>query len=282
MYRTRTAWLMLAPLFLGVIVFFAAPLAILVRYTFTSGAGGREYVGLATYRDVFSSGAFRLAASNTARFVVIGVLLNMAGSFFLSLAIRRRFVGSRAFRSVIILPLFLSVAAIVTAVMALFGDGGLVNRALGAMGMPTVKWFSSDAAFPLMLGLYVFKSFGYSVVLMLSGLSAIPPELYETADVDGAGAVWKTVHITLPLLSPTLFFVFLIAAMNCFRSFRDVFLLGGNHPHDSVYMLPHFINNNIQNLNYHRLAVASVMTLFVILASTAIIYRLESGMERRL
>jgi multiple sugar transport system permease protein len=273
---------MLAPLFLGVLIFFAAPLAILVRYTFTAGAGGREFVGLATYRDVFSSAAFRLAASNTACFAAVGVLLNMTGSFFLSLALRRQFVGSRAFRSVIIFPLFLSVAAIVTTVTSLFGDGGLVNRALNALGLSSAKWLSSDAAFPVMLGLYIFKSFGYSVVLILSGLSSIPAELYETADVDGAGAVWKTVHITLPLLSPSLFFVFLTAAMNCFRSFRDVFLLGGNHPHDSVYMLPHFINNNIQNLNYQRLAVASVMTLLVISAATVAIYLLEMRLERRL
>ena len=272
----KTAWLMLAPLLTGVVVFFAVPFVILVRYSFIFG---ERYVGLENYRNVISSATFRLAFWNTCKFVFIGVILNLILSFTLAALLKRRFPGARLIRSAYILPMFLPVAAIVTVVALFFGEGGLANWILNSLGILPVDWIRSGFAFPLVLGLYVFKSFGYSVVLILAGMQMIPQSYYEVASIEGAGVLWKVFHITIPLLTPTLFFAFLIAMLNCFRSFRDVFILGGNHPHESIYMLPHFINNNIQNLNYPRLAVASVITLAAISLVILVVYRFEKSTE---
>jgi multiple sugar transport system permease protein len=178
--------------------------------------------------------------------------------------------------------MFLPAAAIVTIVTLFFSDAGLVNSALSSLGLPVQEWLTGGAAFPLVVGLYILKSVGYNIILFLSGLGMIPRELYETAEIEGAGAVRKVFDITLPLIAPTAFFVLIISVMNCFKSFREVFLLGGDHPHSSIYMLPHFINNNMKNINYQRLAVASVIVVAVIAAAVWLLYYGESRLEERL
>ena len=277
--NAKTAWLLLAPLLAGILVFFVIPFIIMIRYSFTFGGA---FVGFGNYRDILSSKAFLLAFGNTAKFSLLGVILNMTLSFLLALCLRNKFAGSRLSQSVILFPMLLPVAVIVAVVTTLFGNGGLVNRLLDSLGVPIVDWLDSGAAFYLMLGLYLFKSFGYSVILLLAGMRSIPVPYYEIARIEGASRPRMVFRITLPLLAPSLFFTFLIALMNCYRSFRDVFVLGGNHPHDSIYMLPHFFNNSIQNLNYPRLAVASVITLAATSLIIIVAYKCELALEKDL
>ncbi|MDR1299740.1 MAG: sugar ABC transporter permease [Oscillospiraceae bacterium] len=272
---------MLAPLLLGIVAFFLVPFAILLRYSVTTGLGGSAYVGFENYIRVFTNETFLLAFGNTARFFAIGVSLNMVLAFLIAHTLRRRFLGSTLARSVILFPMFLPVAAVVTVSALLFFGDGLVNRALELFGLSAVDWLGSGAAFGFMLGLYIFKSIGYNVVLMLAGMQMIPREMYESADMDGATELQKLFGITVPMLVPTLFFTFIISVMNCFRSFRETFILGGTHPHSSIYMLPHFINNNTRNLNYQRLATASVITLCAIAVITAVVYALEARWEEK-
>lgn len=281
-HRNLTALGLLLPLMIGIIGFFLIPFVILIYYSFTFGVGGEEFVGFSNYISIMKSEAFRSAFLNTGKFLSIGVSLNMVLSFLVALMIQRHFSGSKLFRSVILFPMFLPVAAVVTVFSLFFSDVGLINSALQSLGLVPKEWLQSDSAFSLVLGLYIIKSIGYNVILFLAGLNMIPKELYETADIEGAGGLRKVFNITIPLVSPTTYFVFIISIMNCFKSFREVFILGGDHPHASIYMLPHFINNNIKNLNYPRLAVATLITIFVIAIVAAIFYIRESRMEERL
>lgn len=280
--RANTAALLLTPLMAGIIVFFVIPFIILMYYSMTFGVGGAEFVGLSNYIKMMQSVSFRLAFGNTVRFLLLGVSINMLLSFVLALMLQERFIGAKLFRSVILFPMFLPVAAVVTVFLLFFSDTGIVNAVLQQLGLPVKDWMQSSSAFGLVVGLNVFKNIGYNVILVLAGLNMIPKDMYELADMEGAGSLQKVFHITLPLLTPTLFFVFIISIMNCFKSFREVFILGGEHPDNSIYMLPHFINNNIQNLNYQRLAVASVLIVFTIALFTAFIYWGETKLEERL
>ncbi len=281
-HRARTVAGLLSPLMVGIIIFFVIPFIILIYYSLTFGVGGAEFVGADNYIKVFQSASFRSAFLNTAKFLLLGVSINMILSFIIALVLQERFVGAKLFRSVILFPMFLPVAAVVTVFLLFFSDTGLANAALIQLGLPVKEWMQSDSAFTLVLGLYILKNIGYNVILILAGLNMIPKDLYELADMEGAGPLQKCFHITLPLLTPTLFFVFIISVMNCFRSFKEIFILGGDHPYDSIYMLPHFMNNNIQNLNYPRLAVASVLIVLAIALLTALIYRGEMKREERL
>ena len=254
-----------APVLLGTFLFFLLPFAICIRYSFTFGVGGAYFAGLENYKDVFSSRAFQLAAANTLRFLAVGVASNLALSFSLALAIKKGLTGSRFFRCLLLLPLVLPIASVVMVIQVFFAEAGILNNWLSSLGIPIAQWLDGPNAFYVLLGLYLWKSFGYSVILLMSGLNVIPEEFYQTAAMEGAGSLQKFVSITLPMMIPHLFLAAVMGVVNAFKSYREAFLLGGKHPHDSIYMIQHFLNNNFENLNYQRLSVAAIMLLLVLL-----------------
>lgn len=244
------------PIFLGTIVFFVLPFGMVVSYSFGLGGGQVRFVGLENYRKVLSSEAFQLAAGNTAKFLVIGVPLLLVLALCVALLLRRNLPGQKLCANSILLPLVLPIASIVMVVEWLVPAPILEN----------------SSAFWVLLVLYLWKNCGYITVLLLAGLSMIPEGLYDTAAMEGANGWQKLWYVTLPLLVPSLAFSAVIGIINSFKSYREAFLLGGRHPHESIYMLQHFLNNNFENLNYSRLSVASVMTaLPIVLLAVAVI-----------
>ena len=163
-----------------------------------------------------------------------------------------------------LLPYVMPVAGTVLLIDLLFAERGLVNRLLLALGLPLGDWLQSPAAFWVMLLLYLWKSTGYAVVLLLSGLLTIPPEHYQVAQVEGASAAQAFQFVTMPQMWYSLFLALVFSLINAFQCFREMFLVGGEHPHESVYMLQHFLNNSFESLNYQRLSVASVLLFLVI------------------
>ncbi len=276
--RRLTPWLLLAPILVGVTVFFLIPFGITLYDSVTFGVTGR-FVGLENYIQVWNSSTFRLAMGNTLRFLLLGVPLIMVLSFALALLAQKRFTGTRLFRSALLLPMAVGVASIVTATEALFSETGMLNRILEALGIPAVAWLDGPAAFWVLLGLYLWKNFGYNVVLYLAGLNAIPRAYYDDAELSGASAWQKLRAVTLPMMTPTFFFVFVISVMNCFRTYREAFLLAGEHPQSDIYMLQHYLSNNFKNLNYQRLSVASVCLFLLVSVLVAIFYRFQRRYE---
>mgnify|MGYP001851136893 FL=1 len=132
-------------------------------------------------------------------------------------------------------------------------------------------------AFWIVVGLYLWKNAGYSVVLLLAGLMTIPEEQYAAASLDGAGGFRQFLHITTPQMWHSVYFALLFSLINAFKCFREIFLIGGKHPNTEVYMLQHFMNNNFENLNYNKLSVSSV---FLFLAVTILI-SISYGWVRR-
>ena len=124
----------------------------------------------------------------------------------------------------------------------------------------------------MLVVLYVWKNSGFNIILFLAALNAIPKAYYEAADIDGAGKLAQLRKITLPLIVPYSFFIVIISIINSFRAFREAFILFGSHPHQSIYMIQHFMNNNFQNLNYIRLAVGAIMIFLVIFILVLILF----------
>ena len=281
--KTRSAlagYLLALPFLIGFAGFYLIPFLWSIRFTFTSGSGGTAFVGLRNYMDIFGSAAFRLAAFNTFRFILIGVPLLMLVSFVLALLLFDRFRGASFFRSLFMYPLVLPAASVVIVVQAFFSNDGLLNQFLSRLGLPIEDWIQSEYAFPLLIVLYIWKNCGYDLVLFLAGLSAIPREYREAAASEGA-SYWQTLrYITLPLMTPTFFFILIVSIINSFKSFREAYLLGGANPHESIYMLQHFMNNNFQNLSYQRLSVAALLVFLVIFALVLVLFRLKARQEQ--
>ncbi|MGI5958394.1 MAG: carbohydrate ABC transporter permease [Massiliimalia sp.] len=268
-------FLFTVPFLVGFCLFFLFPFGLSLWYTVTSGVGAVRFVGFENYLSVIQSKAFRLAAGNTFRFMGVGVPLIMGLSFLLSLALCRQFRGAHFVRSALLYPMIVPIASTVMFFQVMFADQGIVNHLFSVLNLPVKSWLSSDRAFWVLVILYVWKNCGYNMVLFLTGLSAIPHEFREVAQLEGANSRQYLLRVTLPLMGPSFFFVFVISVVNSFKSFREAFLLGGKNPHESIYLLQHFMNNNFESLNYQRLSVAAVMTFTLIFIMVIFLFWLK-------
>lgn len=170
-----------------------------------------------------------------------------------------------AFKTTFLVPMAVPIASVVLLWQALFHQNGLLNSMLDRLGGQPVAWMDSGAAFYVLVGSYIWKNLGYNVVLWLAGLAGISPSIYEAAAVDGAGAWTIFWRITLPNLLPSLFTITVLSFLNAFKVFREAYLVAGDYPHDSMYLLQHLFNNWFRELSMDKLAAGAVMTAGVIL-----------------
>ena len=141
----------------------------------------------------------------------------------------------------------------------LFHETGIVNIALQFFHMDAIDFMHSQYAFWVLIILYVWKNCGYNVILFVAMLESVPKEYYEEASLQGAGSLAKMWYITLPVSVPYLFFILIISFVNSFKAFREAYVLFGNYPDNSIYMIQHFINNNFENINYTRISTSAVL-----------------------
>ena len=264
------------PSTVGMLLFFVVPFGVCVYMSFAENLNISKFVGIQNYIDVLSSTAFRLAAWNTLKFNLVAVPLIMAGSLAVAMLLYRKLRGYNFFRTVFIFPLVLPVASVVLFFQIIFSETGMINNILSVFNIAPVDWINSSNSFVMLLVLYLWKNSGYNIILFLSALNSIPKDYYEAADLDGAGSFTQLTKITLPLITPYIFFILVISIINSFKSFREAFILFGSHPNQSIYMIQHFMNNNFQNLNYLRLAVGAIMIFIVIFLLVLLLFRLRS------
>ena len=255
-----TGYGLIAPLLLGCLIFYGFPFAMVARYSLLKGSGhSQTFIGLTGYGNLFSNDVFQMAMGNTLKFLTVGIGLNLLLAYAIALFLKNRVKKHQALQSVILLPYVMPVVGTVLLVDILFSQAGLGNLLLNALGLPARDWLHSDAAFWVVVLLYLWKNIGYSVILLLSGLATVPDEQYEAASIDGAGG-WKLFrYITAPQMWYSVFFAGVFSLINAFKCFREIFLIGGKYPHESIYMLQHFINNCFEKLSYSKMAVASIL-----------------------
>lgn len=265
MKRAWKGYALIAPMLAGFLLFYVVPFGQVMWDSLSQGTGKSQlFVGFYNYQRMFQNKMFLTAFGNTLKFLGLGLPLVLLLAYGLALFLKSRARRSPVLRGVFLLPYVMPVAGTVLLINLLFAERGLVNRLLLALGLPLADWLQSPAAFWVMLLLYLRKSAGYAVVLLLSGLLTIPPEHYQVAQVEGASAAQAFRFVTMPQMWYSLFLALVFSLINAFQCFREMFLVGGEHPHESVYMLQHFLNNSFENLNYQRLSVASVLLFLVI------------------
>ena len=270
----REGLLLILPLAAGCGLFYAVPFLMVLQNSFQRGTGrSREYVGIETYRSMLHSSVFRLAFGNTLKFLVVALPLIILLSYAIALLLKSHAKKHETLKSVLLLPYVMPVVGTVLLVELLFSETGIINRGLYTLGLPMADWLHSKSAFWVVVLLYLWKNTGYSVILLLSGLITIPEEHYAAASLDGATAWQQLRYITMPQMWYSVFFAAVFSLINAFKCFREIFLIGGTHPDQSIYMLQHFINNAFDKLNYPKLAVASVLLLLVLTVLFALSYR---------
>ena len=265
----------LAPSFLGVAVFFILPFCVVVYYSLIDGVGSRNFVWLENYIKLFHNSAFLLASKNTLHFSMIAVPLAVILSILLALMLEARIPMKSQFRTFFLSPMMVPVASVVLIWQVLFNYNGSINELLLLFGKEKVDWLLSDHSQVVVIILFLWKNLGYFMILFMAGLANIPKTLLEVADVEGASETYKFFAIKLRYLSPTVLFVTILSLINSFKVFREVYLLTGDYPYESLYMLQHFMNNTFNSLDYQKLSAAAVVMALVMVVIIALLFKAE-------
>lgn len=256
-------WSFLLPNLFGVLYFSLIPMMQVLFRSFQSDIGGR-WVGIQNYVTVMGNAAFQRAIANTGKFTAVCIPLLIVISLALAVLLYSIPVVGSALRSIFLMPMAVPAASVVLVWKVLFHEKGLINSALLTFGRNGVNWMGSDAAFWMLVISYLWKNLGYTMILWTAGLSAIPEGIYEAAQVDGA-TKWQTfLHITLPNLKGTAYTITVMSLLNSFKVFREAWLVAGDYPHESMYLLQHLYNNWFRELDFDKIAAASVMTSAVV------------------
>ena len=275
-----TGYGLILPLMVGCLVFYAVPFGMVAWYSMVNGSGySQRFTGLAGYLQLLRNQVFRMAMGNTLRFLVIGLTLILVISYAIALFLKTKIEKHQVLQSVVLLPYVMPVVGTVLLVDVLFSEAGLANQILSAMGFPLWDWLHSENAFWVVVILYLWKNTGYSVILLLSGLGTIPDEHYAAAALDGATGWQQFRYITVPQMWYSVFFAGVFSLINAFKCFREIFLIGGTYPDESIYMLQHFINNCFEKLSYSKMAVASILLAMTAATIFVVCYRWVMGKE---
>lgn len=261
--RFRELWF-LAPSLLGVGYLVLIPSGDVLRRSFLTALSG-EWVGLANYRKVLTNQAFRLAAGNTLRFLGLCLPLLLFLSLLLALALCR-VPQLEKIKALYLLPMAIPAATVVLVWRLLFSRQGFLSAWLGTHA----DWLGEHTALYILVGSYVWKNLGYTMVLWLAGLKAIPGELTEAARVDGAGRIRCFFRIILPNLKGSAYTITVLSLLNAFKAFREAYLVSGAYPQQDIYLLQHLFQNWYTRLDMDKLA-AGAMLMALLLGSLSLL-----------
>jgi multiple sugar transport system permease protein len=283
--KNRTAGLFLKPargglLFAlpglaGFAVFFIFPFIISLGYAFLDKPVGGSFVGFNNFLSLFTNKAYLLGFVNTLKFIAVSVPLNIGLSLGVALLINRLSRFKELFSLLFLIPLVIPSGSMAFFWKAVFSYDGVINGWLFSYGLAKVNWLDSGLAFLVMVLIFVWKNLGYNMVLFLAGLGNIPRDYYEAAAVDGAN-IWQSFRfITMPHLIPTGILTLIMSIINSFKVFKEIYLITGSYPHESIYTLQHFMNNMFASLNYPRLTTATTVLVAIIALFTQTLLKLE-------
>ena len=282
MQRKLLIGLFLAPTVIGLGLFTFLPILASVVLAFFSWdiITPPRFVGLENFADIAADPTIRVSFLNTIGFVVVAVTLQLAVALVLAVLVNTKMPGllKSFFRSVLFFPLVLSAASVSIIMGYLFNENfGLVNHVLNLLGMADVPWLTSThGAMIVVILVYVWQNFGFSFLLFLGGLSSIPKEVYEAAQVDGATG-WKQFwRITFPLVSPTTLVASVMAIISALQIFDQPYVLTRGGPGDSTRTAVMVIYESaFKQLEFGRASAIGIVLTIVIMLVTAVQFRLS-------
>ena len=255
----------LFPSLAGVLVFFVIPFLVVIYQSVLDNPVTKNFVFLKNYEALINNNAFRMAVKNTLSFSAIAVPLAVILPLLLAIILMSNIPGRSRFRTMFITPLMVPVASVVLIWQVVFHYNGVLNEITALFGAVPIDWLKSEYGQIVVLVLYLWKNIGYNMILFMSALAAIPKDIIEVAMLEGAGPIRRFFSIKLRYLSSSIVFVSLLSLINSFKVFREVYLLTGDYPFDTLYMLQHFMNNTFGSLDYQKLSSAAILMSVVMI-----------------
>jgi ABC-type sugar transport system permease subunit len=275
-----TAWLFLLPSLIGFLIFTAGPVLAagvisLLNWNLFSAP---TWAGLKNFARLGPDPTFWSALGNTAYFTFVSVPLTLAVSLALALLLNQGVRRIAIFRSLLLLPYAtITVAVAFVWIWLYIPHDGLINAALGAVGIQGPAWLIDDNwAMPALIAMSVWKSFGFGMVVFLAGLQAIPQQLYEAAKVDGSSSWQSFRSVTLPMLSPSLFFVVVTSIIGSFQVFDQALIMTNGGPGARTTTLVMYIyRTGFENYDQGYAAAQSLVLFGFIAVITAVQFLLQ-------
>ena len=271
----RQEILFLSPSLLGVLAFFIVPFFVIIYYSLVDNPINHEFVFFDNFVNLFHNSAFLQAAKNTATFSLVAVPLAVILSLAMAMLLEQNIPMRSQFRTFFLSPMMVPVASIVLIWQVLFDYHGAINEFIGHLGAAPIDWFKSSYSQIVIVILFLWKNLGYNMILFMAALNAIPKDVLEVATLESASEFPKFWYIKLRYLSSTILFVAILSLINSFKVFREVYLLTGSYPYDTLYMLQHFMNNTFQSLDYQKLSAAAIIMALVMAAVIALLFIAE-------
>lgn len=262
--------LLILPSLIGFSFFYLVPFIIGIYYVFTRSVFDSSFAGFSNFIELFNSESFVRALLNTLKFTFISV----PSIIFISLLIAVLLIKNRKtdkYINIYLMPLIVPVGSTVLVWRLFFDRAGTLNYVLNVFGLSNVNWLESGFAVFIVLLMFLWKNTGFHILLFLTGLAGIRQEYYEAAKIEGAGGILTFRRITMPILLPTFFLSMVLSIISSFKVFKETYLLSGNYPHKSMYMLQHYVNNMFRQLDYNKLMTSAYVILFI-LAITALAF----------
>ena len=281
----KSLWgiLFVSPAIFGTTVFTFVPFVISIYFSLLDGVATQNFIGLSNYRQIFTNGTFQMSLWNTCRFAAIAIpILNLFAMILALLLTRCKSSLRDSFRSAFIFPLVLPVASVSLFFQIFFSETGWINSVIEDMGLLGYDFFYSEKSFWLLVALYVWKNCGYNMILYVAMFESIPKEYYEEAELQGANVLTRMIYITFPISVPYLFFIGIISFVNTFKSFREAYILFGSYPHNSIYMLQHFLNNNFQSIDYIQISTGSIIVFGFVFVFVGGVFLLQKRWNERI
>ncbi|GIO15534.1 sugar ABC transporter permease [Cohnella xylanilytica] len=276
-------WFLIAPTIIGLVVLNIIPI-IQTAYLslFKSGDFGRGniYVGLANYRRMFADVQVWHAVGNTLLYALLVVPTSIAISLIVAVFLNGKILGRSLYRTIYFIPMVAAPAAVTMVWRWLYNEHfGLINYTLSRLGIDAVVWVGDPNISLISIAIIgIWSVIGYNMVLLLAGLQEIPKDFYEASDIDGASRIRQFFVITLPLLSPTLFFVVVTSIIQAMQVFDVIYMMidvmspAYEHTVSLVYL---FYNNSFKYSNKGYGSAIVMLLLAIIMIVTFIQMRAQ-------
>lgn len=275
----RSVTYFLIPSFVGLLTFYIVPFLVVIYYSFVDSPINREFVFLDNFIRLVKNSAFRRAVANTVRFSLTAVPLAVILPLLLAIVLEKNIPYKSNLRTIFLMPMMVPVASIILIWQVVFHYNGVANEMLNALGIASIDWFKSEFSQVVVVLLFLWKNIGYNMILFMAALSNIPNDVIEVATLEGASRWQIFFRIKLRYLSSSILFVTLMSVINSFKVFREVYLLTGDYPYDSLYMLQHFMNNTFASLDYQKLSSAAILMSIAMIVIIGAMFMVDNHIE---
>lgn len=275
----RSGFLYITPWLIGLLVFTAFPFiaSFILSFTDYNLISKPQFIGLENYKTMFSDPIFIKSFFVSVKYVFLTVPLKLIFALFIAFILNFKLKGVNIFRTAYYLPSILGGSVAIAVLWRfLFADTGIINMIIGKIGLGPVPWLNSTKYALFTISLLRIWQFGSPMVIFLAALQGIPEYLYEAARIDGASKVKQFFKITVPLISPTIFFNFIMQMIQAFQEFNGPYIITGGGPMQSTYLCPLYIYDN--SFKYFKMGYGSAMSWFlfaVIMVFTIIVFWTE-------